>query len=151
MSTEAYIPDKYITTADVFDYVGIDEKLQKSITENERKRYQGWVREANNIVETGLFPDSDVIPLEFGSAVYTYARSAALNWVLYKKRDYTGSRNAVNAKSDFQMDLKLAQNYLKRTPTQKNEPIQETEVTNFENSFIIPYSQTQGYPPDILY
>lgn len=151
MSVEEYIPEKYITTSEVFDHFGITEAKQQSMTEIERNRYRNWVRKANNRVETELFPDSDSIPLTFGDAIFTYARDAALDWVVYQKRDYAGSRNALSAKNDYDRDIKLAKSYLKRTPTKKNEPIQAPVTTDTLSDFIIPYSQTQGFPLDTLY
>jgi hypothetical protein len=148
----AYIPEKYITTATAMDSLGITEALQKTITPEEKKRYQDWVRDANNKVEASLFPDSDSIPLTFGNPEYTYARSAAINWVLYKRRNYTGSKNAADSKADFEADIELCRQYLKRIPTAKNIPIQLAETTDVvADNYKIPYSQTQGYPPDILY
>ena len=151
MSTEPYIPRKYITTPDAFDYLGISEAKQKVISAEERKRYAAWVREANNNVETDLFGDSDVIPLAEGSTYLAYEKSAALNWVVYKKRDYAGSKNAPAAKSDYLADIKRVQKLLQQTPSKRTEPIQKAETTDSLEDFIIPYSQTLGYPPDLLY
>ena len=151
MSAEQYIPEKYITTADAYDSQVISEELQKKLTGEEKKRFQQWVREANDKVETSLFPNSDVIPLEFGTTIYTYAKDAAINWVTWKKRDWTGSLNAKDAKSDFKENIALAKEVLKRTPTLREEPIQKADHTDSLLDYKIPYSQTQGYPPDILY
>jgi hypothetical protein len=150
-ATPEYIPEKYITTSDVFDHIGIPEEKQKTISAEEKHRYQGWVRDANNRVETELFPDSDNIPLNVGDNVYTYAKSAALDWVVYKKRDQVGSKNAINAKNDYDRNIKLAKHYLKMTPTKKNEPIQTPVTSDSLEDFIIPYSQSLGYPTDLLY
>ncbi len=98
-----------------------------------------------------MFPDSDVIPLVEGTEIFTYVKDAAINWVMYKKRNYTGSINAKESKQDFNENIELAQTYLKRQPTSKNLPIQVAEVTSSLDDFKIPYSQTQGYPPEILY
>ena len=151
MSTEAYIPEKYFTVDDAYDACGIAETDQANLTEEEKNRFSFWVREANDKIEVALFPDSDSIPLEKGTQIFTYARDAGLNWVLYKKRSLTGSLNAKEAKSDYQDNIKLAQTYLKRQPTEKNFPIQKVEATDSLEDFVIPYSQTQGYPPDTLY
>ena len=151
MSVAPYIPRKYITTADVFDLMGISEEKQKTISAEERKRYATWVREANTNVETDLFGSSDVMPLTEGSTTYTYAKSAAYNWVLYKKRDYSGSRNAPAAKSDYLADINRAKKVLEQTPSKRTEPIQKALTTDSLEDLIIPYSQTLGYPPDLLY
>ncbi len=151
MSTEPYTPRKYLTTADVFDLMGISEEKQKTISAEEKKRYQTWVREANNNVETELFPDSDVIPLTEGTPIFTYAKSAAYNWVLYKKRDFSGSKNAPAAKNDYDREIKLAKQLLKRTPSKRDEPIQKAELTDSLEDLIVPYSQTLGYPIDSLF
>lgn len=151
MSTAPYIPVKYIVTSDAFDHLGISEEKQKTISAEERKRYAGWVREANNLVESTLFPDSDVIPLTVGSKEYTFAKLAALNWVVYKKRDFAGSKNAPAAKADFHLNINLVKQLLARTPSKRTEPIQKAETTDSLKDLIIPYSQTLGYPPDLLY
>lgn len=151
MSLAPYTPGKILTTADVFDLMGISEEKQKTISAEEKKRYQTWVREANNLVETELFPDSDVIPITEGTPLYTYVKSAAYNWVLYKKRDYSGSKNAPAAKDDYKYNIRLAKKLVAMTPSKRDEPIQEVEVTDSLEEVIIPYSQTLGYPPDLLY
>lgn len=151
MSVEAYIPEKYLTKPEAYDECGINETLQADLTQAEKARFAGWVREGNNKVETNLFPDSDSIPLVKGTPIFTYARDAVINWVQYKRRNYTGSINAKESKNDFLDNIKLAKELLKRTPTEKNIPIQKAEVTDSLENYKIPYSQTQGYPPDILY
>jgi hypothetical protein len=151
MSAEPYIPEKYISVPNAMDSLGITEALQKTITPEEKKRYQDWTRNANNAVEVELFPDSDAIPLVEGTPEYTYARSAAIHWVLYERRNYTGSRNAKDAKEDFNNDIEKVKQYLKRVPSDKNMPIQLADTTNSLDDYKIPYSQTQGYPPSILY
>lgn len=151
LSTEPYIPAKYLTVPDVFDLMGISEEKQKTIAAEENKRYQTWVREANNNVETELFADSDVIPLTEGTPIFTYAKSAAYNWVLYKKRDFAGSKNAPAAKNDYDRAIKLAKQLLKMTPSKRAEPIQKAQTGDSLEDLIIPYSQTLGYPPDLLY
>lgn len=145
-----YIPEKYITTADAFDSVGITEALQKTITDEERKRYQEWVREANNKVEIGLFPDSDVIPIT-DAKLLAYVKSAAIDWVTYKKRSWQGSANSKEALDDFKSNLEDAKTYLQRIPSERTAPIQEPVTTDFGDQYQIAYSQTQGYPPDFLY
>ncbi len=146
-----YIPQKYISTADAFDSQGISEVLQKTMSSEERKRYSDWVREANNKVETNLFEYSDVIPLEEGTTIFTYAKDAAINWVRYKQRDRIGSPNAKNAKNDFKENISDARKLLEKTPTERQEPIQEAETTEFGEEYQPGYSQTQGYPEDLLF
>jgi hypothetical protein len=152
MSAEPYIPEKYISVPNAMDSLGITEALQKTITPEEKKRYQDWTRNANNRVETELFPDSDAIPLVEGSNEFTYARSACVHWVLYERRNYTGSANAKDALEAYNKDIELAKQYLKRLPSDKNIPIQVADTTDsVGDNYKIPYSQTQGYPPSILY
>jgi len=146
-----YIPQKYITTADAFDSQGITEKLQKNMSSEERKRYQDWVREANDRVEIELFEYSDVIPLVEGTTIFTYAKDAALNWVRYKQRNRIGSSNAKDSKDDYKENIVLAKKLLARTPTERQAPIQEAETTDFNNQYQFGYSQTQGYPTEFLY
>lgn len=146
-----YIPQKYIITADAFDSQGITEAIQKNMSGEERKRYQDYVREANDKVETKLFEFSDVIPLVAGTPIFTYARDAALNWVLYKQRNRIGSQNAKDSKADFNDNIKDAKRVLAMTPTERQEPIQEAETTNFNDEYQFGYSQTQGYPTDFLF
>lgn len=150
MSTK-YIPQKYIITADAFDSQGITETLQKTMSGEERKRYQDYVREANDKVETKLFEFSDVIPLVKGTPIFTYAKDAALNWVLYKQRNRIGSVNAKDSKEDFKENIEDAQRLLAMTPTERQIPIQESDTTDFNNEYQFGYSQTQGYPTDFLY
>lgn len=146
-----YIPQKYITTADAFDSQGITEAIQKNMSSEERKRYQDWVREANDKVETKLFEFSDVIPLEKGTRIFTYARDAAINWVRYKQRNQIGSVNAKDSKDDFNDNIKDARMLLAKTPTERQAPIQEADTTDFNNQYQFGYSQTQGYPTDFLF
>jgi len=146
-----YIPQKYITTADAFDSQGITEELQKTMPSEERKRYQDWVREANDRVETELFESSDVIPLEEGTTIFTYAKDAALNWVRYKQRNQIGSVNAKDSKNDYKESIVLAKKLLAMTPTERQAPIQEAETTKFNEQYQFGYSQNQGYPSDFLY
>jgi len=146
-----YIPQKYITTADAFDSQGITEAIQKNMSSEERKRYQDWVREANDRVETELFESSDVIPLEQGTTIFTYAKDAALNWVRYKQRNQIGSINAKDSKDDYKENIALAKKLLAFTPTERQAPIQEEDHTEFGEQYQFGYSQTQGYPTDFLY
>lgn len=151
MSVAAYTPQKIITVSDVLDLFGFTEAQQQTLSAEERNRYQTWVREANTNVETDLFLDSDVTPVTEGTPVHTYAKSAAYNWVVYKKRDFAGSKNANAAKDDYKTDINRAKRFLQMTPTKKGEPIQLPVTTDSLEDFIVPYSQTLGYPQDLLF
>lgn len=151
LSSEKYIPEKYITTADAFDSQGISETQQKTITAEERKRYADWTRQANDLIETELFPDSDVIPLEKDSQIFTYSKDAGIHWITYKRRSWLGSINAKDAKDDYNSSIKLAKQLLQRLPTDRTAPIQEAETTDFGKQYQIGFSQSQGYPTDLLY
>ncbi len=147
----SYIPEKYITTADAYDSVGITEEQQKTITAEERKRYQDWVRQANDRIETELFADSDVIPLEKGTPIFTYAKDAGIHWITYKRRSWLGSINAKDAKDDYNEVIKLAKTLLQKTPTARTIPIQIAETSNFGDQYQIGFSQSQGFPTSLLY
>jgi len=148
---DQYTPLRYITVTEAFDAVGVTKEQQKSVSQADRDQYQSWTKEANTLVESSLFPDADIIPLAEGSKEFTFAKQAAKQWVIYKKRDLVGSINAGAAKKDFELNIKLAKQYLKRVPTLKDEPILLADVTDSLDAFEIPYSQTQGYPIDLLY
>ena len=102
-----YIPEKYITMEDALDHFGWTKLQIQQISDVEKNRYKNWVREGNNLVETTLFKVGNTNPLSRTSKEYTYAKSASLNWVVYKKRDKEGSRNAINAKNDHEQDLQM--------------------------------------------
>lgn len=150
MSTADYVPEKYITVDDALQHFGWTNQQINDIDEVTKERYLRWVREANNNVEGFLFQFSDVIPLADGSKELTYVKSAALNWVVYKKRDKDGSKNATSAKNDYLADLKMVANLISKEPSKRYDPI-ETITTDVTADIIVPYSQTQGYPPDLLY
>lgn len=107
-----YIPAKYITYQDALEHIGFTKVQINTITEEEKQRYQNWTREANNLVESTLFKVGNTVPLAATSNEFTYAKSAALNWVVYKKRDKEGSQNARNAKDDHTENLKQLTDYL---------------------------------------
>lgn len=115
-----------------------------------KARFLNWIKEANNNVETDLFPNSDVIPLDPTSEVYSYAKSAALNWLVYKNRDLAGSKNASAAKKDYEDDIERAKQFLKKTPTNKTYPI-GVDRTDVLNTYLIPYSENGGWPQGFLY
>lgn len=120
------------------------------MSNEDKVKYQNWVIEANNQVEADLFPLAEEIPLEKDSKEFAFAQSAALNWVVYKKRDLAGSRNAAAAKKDYEDDIERVKNYLRKKPTTRTNPI-HTKTSDSLDDYLIPYSQTQGVPPDILY
>jgi len=148
---DQYVPLKYITVTEALDAVGVTKEQQKTISQSDRDQYQSWTREANTLVESGLFPEANAIPLDEGSKEFTFAKQAAKQWVIYKKRDLVGSINAGAARKDYELNLKLAKQYLERLPTERTIPIQLADVTDSLENFEIPYSQTQGYPIDLLY
>jgi len=151
MSTQPYIPEKYLTTSDAFKHFGITEEEQQNISAEERTRYQNWVRSANDLVETSLINYTDQIPLEVGSQEFTYAKDAALSWVVYKKRDKEGAKNASSAKSEALMYIDKIIELLKFKPTTRTIPIQTADVTDVVADYELGYSQTQGYPEDQLF
>ena len=115
-----YIPEKYITVNDVLDHFGWTKEQINTIDEVTRNRYANWVREGNNLVETTLFDLTESgVPLSNTSKEYTYAKSAALNWVVYKRRDKEGSKNAPNAKNDHKDDLEMIRKLLTATRTDR--------------------------------
>jgi len=149
MSTE-YIAGRYITIDEGFQHLGYTTQQKNTMAEVDRSRYINWIKEANNNVETDLFPASDVIPLDPLSQAFSYAKSAALNWLMYKKRDLAGSRNASAAKADYDRDIDRVRAFLKKTPTLKEYPIQVMK-TDILSNYILPYSETGGWPPDLLF
>lgn len=104
MSTE-YTPEKYVTLQDALAHLGWTKVQINTIDEITKSRYQNWVRQANNLVETTLFDLGNTNPLAATSEEFAYAKAAALDWVVYKKRDKEGSRNATNAKADHKQNL----------------------------------------------
>jgi len=116
-----YIPEKYITVDDVLDHLGFSKVQINALDEVTRNRYKGWVREGNNLIETTLFKVGNTTPLPATSKEFTYAKSAALNWVVYKKRDKEGSQNAANAKADHKQDLDMIESLLIATRTDRTE------------------------------
>jgi len=150
MSVADYVPEKYVTLDDALKHFGWTQQQINDIDAATKQRYQRWVREANNIVEGFLFQYSDDIPLLDGSKELTFVKSAALNWVVYKKRDKDGSKNAPSALKDHDRDLKMVANLIAKTPSDRYDPIFAI-TTDSTLDIIVPYSQTQGYPPDLLY
>ena len=150
MSTADYVPEKYITLDDALKHFGWTQQQINDIDAPTKQRYERWVREANNNVEGFLFQFSDVIPLADGSKELTYVKSAALNWVVYKKRDKDGSKNAGSALKDYDRDLAMVANLISKEPSKRYDPIAAI-TTDVTADIIIPYSQTQGYPPDLLF
>lgn len=150
MSTPPYKPQEFISIDEALQYVGYTETQAKQLNAQDRAQYLNWVRQANNLVETSLSNFVDVLPFEAGSKEITYAKQAALDWVMYKKRDMAGSLNARNAKSDHEGNIASMIKELQKRPTDRTYPI-GVERTNSLEDYMIPYSQTQGFPPDLLY
>lgn len=149
MST-AYNSGRYITVLEGYGHLGYTPAQVAALAENVRARFLNWIKEANNNVETDLFPNSDVIPLDPTSEVYSYAKSAALNWLVYKNRDLAGSKNASAAKKDYEDDIERAKLFLKKLPTNKTYPI-GVDHTDVLNTYLIPYSENGGWPQGFLY
>lgn len=120
------------------------------MSNEDKVKYQNWVLEANRQVDADLFPLAEQIPLDPTSKAFAFAQSAALNWVVYKKRDLAGSRNATNAKKDYEDDIGRVKELLSKTPTTRTFPI-HTETSDSLGDYLIPYSQSNGLPPNILY
>ena len=116
-----YIPAKYVTVDDALDHLGFTKVQINQLDDVTRNRFKDWVREANNLVETTLFKVGNTTPLPATSKEFAYAKSAALNWVVYKKRDKEGSQNAANAKADHQQDLDMIISLLTATRTDRTE------------------------------
>lgn len=119
----AFVPEKYVTLQDALAHLGWTKVQINTIDEITKNRYQNWVREGNNLVETTLFKVGNDTPLLETSKEYAYAKSAALNWVVYKKRDKEGSRNATNVKNDHENDLKMIVELLTATRTDRTKTV----------------------------
>lgn len=117
----AYVPEKYVTLEDSLKNLGWTTAQINSISAVDKARYQDWVSEGNGLVETTLFNVGNDTPLLETSKEYRYAKSAALNWVVYKKRDKEGSKNATNAKKDHEKDLDMIITLLTATRTDRTE------------------------------
>lgn len=116
-----YTPEQYVTLQDALENLGWTADQINTMSAQERSRYQDWVREGNNLVETTLFKVGNDTPLTANSKEFTYAKSAALNWVVYKKRDKEGSKNSKNAKDDHEKDLDMIIELLTATRTDRTE------------------------------
>jgi len=119
----AFVPEKYVTLQDALEHLGWTKVQVNAIDEFTKSRYQNWVREGNNLVETTLFKVGNESPLLETSKEYAYAKSAALNWVVYKNRDKEGSRNAVNARQDHERDLEMLISLLTATRTDRTKTV----------------------------
>jgi hypothetical protein len=147
---EDYASDKYITLEDALRHVGYSDATISSLPAEVKARFINWTKEANGNVESDTYIVTDGIPLPKGTPQYTFARNAALNWVMYKKRDWEGAKNSTNAKNDYDRDIKSCIELIRHTPTQRTYPIETSRTHSLANR-IIPYSQSNGYPPDLLY
>ena len=120
-----YVPEKYITVDDALEHLGFTKVQINDLDETTRNRYRDWVRQANGKVETFLsnVGGDTIAPLPINSKEYVYAKSAALHWVVYKKRDKEGSRNAINAKNDYKDDLEEIAKFLTSTRSDRTETV----------------------------
>jgi len=119
----AFVPEKYNTLQDSLEHLGWTKVQINTIDEITKNRYQNWVREGNNLVETTLFKVGNESPLLETSKEYAYAKAAALDWVVYKKRDKEGSRNAINALNDHKMNLDMLVSLLTATRTDRTKTV----------------------------
>ena len=116
-----YVPEKYATLQDALANLGWTTEQINAISKTDKSRYEDWTREGNNLVETTLFKVGNDTPLLETSKEYAYAKSATLNWVVYKHRDKEGSKNATNAKADHKNDLDMIIDLLTATRTTRTE------------------------------
>lgn len=137
----SYIPEQYVTLQDALENLGWTAAQINAMSAQERSRYQDWVREGNNLVETTLFKVGNDTPLSSTSKEYTYAKSAALNWVIYKKRDKEGSKNSKNAKDDHKADLDMIIELLTATRTTRTETASIVGESPYPNANILLTSQ----------
>ncbi len=141
-----YIPAKYITYQDALEHLGFTKVQVNTISEIEKQRYQNWTREANNLVESKLSQFGNTTPLAATSNEYTYAKSAALNWVVYKKRDKEGSQNARNAKEDHRHDLDELVKFLTGLRTDRTKTVSIVGTRAGGNKILLPSQiDTQFY------
>jgi len=108
---------------DALDHLGWTKEQINTIDEVTKNRYSNWVREANNLVESTIFKVSDGTPLDADTKEFTYAISAALDWVVYKKRDKEGSQNARDARKDHEMNLQMITDYLTALRTDRTKTV----------------------------
>ena len=134
----AYTPVKYIDLQDALDHLGWDKTQINTIDDKTKNRYQNWAREGNNLVENIVFEFGDDVPLLPTSKEYNTARSAALNWVVYKSRDKEGSRNAVNAKNDHFADLEAIKRMLTATRTTRTKTASIPGVSRKNGNILLP-------------
>lgn len=145
-----YNSGRYVTVLEGFIQLGYTQDQIATMPEVTRARFLNWIKEVNNNIETDLFPNADVVPLDPTSQVYSYAKSAGLNWLVYKNRDLAGSKNASAAKKDYEDDIERARQFLKKTPTLKSYPI-GVDSTDVLSTYLIPYSENGGWPQGFLY
>ncbi len=142
----AFVPEKYVTLQDSLEHLGWTEKQINEIDKFTKNRYQNWVREGNNLVETTLFKVGNESPLLETSKEFAYAKAAALNWVVYKKRDKEGSRNSVNAKQDHKDNLDMLISLLTATRTDRTKTVAIAGKTLKKKEILLPSQiDTQFY------
>jgi len=108
----AYVPAKYITLQDSLEHLGFTVVQINALSKTEKDRYQNWTRQGNNLVESALFEVGNDTPLLETTKEFAYAKTAALDWVVYKKRDKEGSTNAINAEKDHDRGITKLKSYL---------------------------------------
>jgi len=134
----AFVPEKYVTLNDSLEHLGWTKVQVNTIDEITKNRYQNWVREGNNLVETTLFNVGNESPLLETSKEFAYAKAAALDWVVYKKRDKEGSRNATNALNDHKMNLDMLIVLLTATRTDRTKTVAIAGKTLRKKEILLP-------------
>lgn len=119
----SYTPEKYITLQDSLEHLGFTVVQINALSKTEKDRYQNWVRQGNNKIEGVLFRYSNGTPLLPTTREYAYAIATALDWVVYKKRDKEGSRNAADAKADHKENLDMLISLLVATRTDRTKTV----------------------------
>ena len=142
----AFVPEKYNTLQDSLEHFGWTKLQINAIDEITKNRYQNWVREGNNLVETTLFKVGNDSPLLETSKEYAYAKAAALDWVVYKKRDKEGSQNAANALNDHKMNLEMLMSLLTATRTDRTKTVSILGKSKKKQEILLPSQiDTQFY------
>ena len=70
-----------------------------------------------------MFKVGNTNPLVETTQEYAYAKTAALNWVVYKKRDKEGSQNARDARQDHKDSLEMLTSLLVATRTDRTKTV----------------------------
>ena len=148
--TSNYIAERYITVDEALDFLGFTKTQQQTLNTPERARITQWVEESNSRGESDIAPYAESIPLIKGTVEYTNFKNFLLNFVVYKRRSFIGSPNAKEALDSYNSGIEITKEYLRKLPTSRTDPI-ATDQTDSLQDYLIPYSQTLGLPPDVLY